>query len=586
MKKTILFITIIFMAALFFSQNVIAVTMAKSKVKCPVCETKNGFMVLMSYGSYVYAKYPLQTVNWPVTQDFPHYICSQCKYAALSWDFQKLPKELIPAVKETLRTIEFNEKFEGRYEDYRDIPISRRLEVAEKVYKLYKKKDEFWSRYYRLMAYHYGIEKKKDKEIAMRKKALSIISEMLQKKEYTGIQKELFLYSGAMKYLLNKNEEALADFKKGLKSRFYQEDTGSVRNNQIDGYYGDYLMEYITILLKAEKEAKSLKWYYEKASCDFLRIFRMGPVTLLFAFILWLAIFSVSFFSSGGLIFRLGSIRKQGNFQLLFGFFLMVFLFPGSYLFLSGFRLLGSIYPAVITGFVWLMAALIFQRQVKKRSALKEDSQTVHMQTDSSGGPGATGFTGLLGEIVSSGSWKLLRVLIFLTPLLMTIALFFRERPEESLYEIKELHESFTRFFQIDIEVLLYTPGVVVLLYLVFYLMYWVVNRLSLHSTDGNILDYIFNIPAFGLVFLGSEIYLGSFNKNFPVQTFILIGTIMFLFSWILERKMNRGKSKREWVIEFRKLLKTRLWFLVRAALLLAPVIIGLCNHWVWLKGS
>jgi uncharacterized protein (DUF2225 family) len=240
---------------LFYPGESLAVTLFKAKTECPVCGTDNEFLALGSYGSYVYAQYPLQLVDWPVTRSFPLYMCKTCKYTAFMWDFKKLPEDKRPEIRQILDSIEFNKSFK----DYSELPVSTRLEVAEKVYSVWEKDDRFWCRFYRIMGYHYEKEGDTQKAFSARMEALSFVEKMLADAKNKGIQKELLLISGAMKHFLRDDGGATADFKKALKLTFQTKKYSEEKNKKADEYYTNFLKHYIKHLQEGSKEKVSRK---------------------------------------------------------------------------------------------------------------------------------------------------------------------------------------------------------------------------------------------------------------------------------------------------------------------------------------
>lgn len=185
---------------------------------CPVCKTKNTFQVWGSYGNYIYSwpsKY--QWVFWPWTDSPSVYFCKKCHVATFLDDYEKIPKDKIALLQKELKNIPFTRTFK----DYREIPMSERLEVAEKVYKLLPDKgDAFWNFVYRVKGYHYAGERQPEKAAENRTKALELTKNMMADPSTKTPMKELLYISGAMKHFLNDDKGALEDFKKGLTTKF------------------------------------------------------------------------------------------------------------------------------------------------------------------------------------------------------------------------------------------------------------------------------------------------------------------------------------------------------------------------------
>src|SRR5687768_16658649 len=76
------------------SVRAFATTWFPQEHTCPVCKTKNTFLVIGSYGSYIY-QWPekFQLIFWPVTDSPTMYSCKKCHLTTFMWDFEKTPKE-------------------------------------------------------------------------------------------------------------------------------------------------------------------------------------------------------------------------------------------------------------------------------------------------------------------------------------------------------------------------------------------------------------------------------------------------------------------------------------------------------------
>lgn len=247
--KTVILLVLMVLAAAVPAARLSAVTMSSKDFKCQVCGVVNQFQVLMSWGSYVYAKRPVEIINWPFTTGFCWYMCRNCYYSDFMSNFDKLPKEKAAAVREALDNAGFKEILE----DYRDVPVSRRLEMVGTVYSVLEKDDEDLLRYNLALAFHYNREGKKKKAEMARKIALKLTARMLPKQQYQGLEKKLLLTSGAMKHLLGDNKGALADFKEAQPYTFYTGELGKEDNEDWNRYYSEFLDWYIDRIKNTEK---------------------------------------------------------------------------------------------------------------------------------------------------------------------------------------------------------------------------------------------------------------------------------------------------------------------------------------------
>ena len=180
----------------------------------------------MSYGTYIYwwpSKY--QWVFWPWTDSPSVYLCKKCHLATFLGDFDTLPKDKLQLIQKELEKVPFAWKFK----EYTEVPMSERLEIAEKIYMLLPDHgDSFWNLFYRMKGYHYGQEKQSKKATESRTKALLYIS-------------------GAMKHLLNDDKGAVEDFKKGLATNFVDPNTkpDEIKNaeNGMNERFNDYIKQ-------------------------------------------------------------------------------------------------------------------------------------------------------------------------------------------------------------------------------------------------------------------------------------------------------------------------------------------------------
>ena len=222
---------------------------------CPVCKTKNTFQVWGSYGTYIYqwpSKY--QWVFWPWTDSPSVYLCKKCHVATFLNDYEDLPKEKIPIVEKELPKIPFDRKFK----DYMEVPMTERLEVAEKVYQLLADKDDaFWNFMYRVKGYHYGREKQTQKAIESRKKALEITQKMIADPANKTPIKELLYISGAMKHYLNDDKGALEDFRRGLTTKFVDPSVTPEESKDAETGMNERLNDYIK-QISASKPPRTL----------------------------------------------------------------------------------------------------------------------------------------------------------------------------------------------------------------------------------------------------------------------------------------------------------------------------------------
>jgi hypothetical protein len=246
--KAKLAVVILFMA--LSAMPVLGITWTKKDFVCPVCTTKNTFWVLMSYGSYVYkspSKY--QYIYFPWTDGNLLYSCKKCYLSLFAGDFRETPQDKLPEIRKALEGVEIK----GEYEHYNRIPVSKRLEAAEKVYAVLQKDDNFWLWYYRVKGYHYAGEGNQAKADEARKKALDLATRMLNEKEPATTKKELWLISGAMKHFLGNDQAALDDLYSALNTKYENKQLDKEKNETSEQNLSALVKEYIEKIQSPQK---------------------------------------------------------------------------------------------------------------------------------------------------------------------------------------------------------------------------------------------------------------------------------------------------------------------------------------------
>jgi len=224
------------------SKPALATTWTEKDFTCPVCATRNTFRVIMSYGTYIYqwpSKY--QLIYWPVIDSNSVYCCKKCFVSVFMWDYEQLPKDKIPEITRQLAGVRIGSAFT----DYAKVPMSERLEIAEKIYEVLNKKTEFWCWFYRILGYHYSNEKKIDRAAQARKKALELAQKMLNDKDPEISAKELLVISAAMKHFLKDDNGAVSDLNQALKTDYFNKSLDAEKNKNgeqnLNALIDDYL---------------------------------------------------------------------------------------------------------------------------------------------------------------------------------------------------------------------------------------------------------------------------------------------------------------------------------------------------------
>jgi hypothetical protein len=226
------------------------ITWVDQEFVCPVCKTQNTFAVAASWGSYIYgAPSKYQFIFWPLTDEHVLYSCKKCYLSVFMWDFDKLPQNKLQEVQNALKGVEIK----GNYKRYTGIRISERLEVAEKVYAVLQKDDDFWLRFYRVKGYHYSAEKNQVKADGARKKALDLATQMLNEKDPSTTKKELWLISGAMKHFLGDDKGALDDLNTALKTKYEDKQLDKEKNDNGEVNLSALVKEYIEKIQSSQK---------------------------------------------------------------------------------------------------------------------------------------------------------------------------------------------------------------------------------------------------------------------------------------------------------------------------------------------
>lgn len=247
----------------------LATTWAPGEVVCPVCKTKNRFLQVMSYGSYIYQwDSKFQYIFWPLTDSPVLYSCKKCHLTAYMWDFEKVPREKHAAVLKRLEGVALEPRAvrRGDPEDdgyrnvvYTTIPMSQRLAAAERVYQELGRDEQFWCEFYRVVGYHLEAEKNQAGADEARRKALALAEKMLADEANAGTRKELLYISGAMRHFLHDDARALKDFDAALALNYHDPKLDDERNGNLNAFLTDLLRQYIQMLRKPAPEPNPSK---------------------------------------------------------------------------------------------------------------------------------------------------------------------------------------------------------------------------------------------------------------------------------------------------------------------------------------
>lgn len=233
--------------------NVWAITWFPQEFECPIDKEKNTFMMWGSYGSYIYAdpsKY--QWLFFPWTSGNSYYICKKCHLATFLGEFDNLPKDKLPAIKKILEGVKVSKDFK----EYRELPVSERMEVMEKVYSVLDRDEDWWENFYRLKGFHYGKEESVAKAAEARKKSLELIKKELANEKSESPKKLLLYISGAMKHFLNDDPGAIADLQKALNTKYQAKDAEPEDIKNAEEGLNERIKEYIEKIKSAKNKPR------------------------------------------------------------------------------------------------------------------------------------------------------------------------------------------------------------------------------------------------------------------------------------------------------------------------------------------
>lgn len=250
--KRIFRIAAIFALLAGFSGTALAITWVDEEFTCPIDNEKNTFKVVASYGSYIYS-YPskYQWLFFPRTDSPTFYLCKKCHLATFMWDFDKLPKEKLPALKKILADVKVSKSFKT----YMEISVSERLEIMEKVYSVLDKDEAWWETFYRVKGYHYHEEGNAAKAAEARKKSLELVQKELKNEKSEAPRKLLFYISAAMKHFLSDDKGALEDLQNALETKYQAKDAKPEDLKDAENGLNERIKDYIE-RIKSDKKPR------------------------------------------------------------------------------------------------------------------------------------------------------------------------------------------------------------------------------------------------------------------------------------------------------------------------------------------
>ena len=237
--------------------HALPITHVEIKMACPICKTENSVTAIMSWGSYIYqSPSRFQLVFFPQTDSSQLYHCKRCHFTAGPDDFENFPAEKRADVTKMLERV----WHPTHIEDYREIPMSERLGIAEQYYQLFDLGEDFWCRFYRLKGYFLQQEGKKEEAATARAKALEIARKLVAREDRVGERKELLVIVAAMHHYLGDDTSAVAALEAANAITYSNPKRKPDENQNVDTYLSGLIRDYQRAIregLNTDKEWKS-----------------------------------------------------------------------------------------------------------------------------------------------------------------------------------------------------------------------------------------------------------------------------------------------------------------------------------------
>jgi NADH dehydrogenase/NADH:ubiquinone oxidoreductase subunit G len=152
-------------------------------------------------------------------------------------DFEEIPKNKVSALANMLAK---ETALEEPLVPYYDIPMASRLPIAEKVYKILGRDDNFWCEFRRIEGYHLEAAGRADEARKARLEALEIAEKLLRKGATT--RKETLVIAAAMRKITGDAAGAAKDLEEARTLTFESKDLGAESSEGLNGYL-DTLIE-------------------------------------------------------------------------------------------------------------------------------------------------------------------------------------------------------------------------------------------------------------------------------------------------------------------------------------------------------
>ncbi len=202
------------MLILLFVGNLFATTWAPSELTDPLSNEKVPSQDVMSYGSYIYdwpSKYDL--VFWPYTAERWITLNPKNGYAAFNSDFENLKNNEKDRLSRWLaENYELSKAVKSHIE---------KLEWIEKIYSNRNMDDDFWGRFYRLMAFK---QEDQEKSLIYVEKAMVLLKKKLDEKPRGIDAIQVYYLVGEYSRRLGDKEAAILYFEKVKNTKYKDKD--------------------------------------------------------------------------------------------------------------------------------------------------------------------------------------------------------------------------------------------------------------------------------------------------------------------------------------------------------------------------
>lgn len=244
-----------------------AITWVETEVQCPVCKTRNVFLVPASWGSYIYGyETKFELVFWPFTDSPTVHSCKKCRLTAFMGDFEKVPQEKHAELLKRLAGVRLEAAKGGESATkyykravYLDIPLLDRLQAARQVYEVLGRDDDFWCHFERVVGHHYAAAKRQSEADEARTRALRLAEKMMADEARAGERKEFLYITGAMRHFLRDDAGALRDFRAAHALKYSNKEMKPEQSENYDAFLSDLLRQYFEKLGAKPGEKKEAR---------------------------------------------------------------------------------------------------------------------------------------------------------------------------------------------------------------------------------------------------------------------------------------------------------------------------------------